>query len=303
MDHIAQIRTFNRDYTVRLGLLESSYLGSGQTLTQIRVLQEIYLAGQDGIAAREIAQQINADEGYLSRILKTVEQKGWLARKADAQDARRKLLFLTAKGRAVYEPLSTASAALIGDMTGHLSQDGRHQLCTALAAVQRLLDQAPREVRLRGLEAGDLGWITEAHGRIYAAEEGYDLRFEGLVARILADYIDDPHPCDAAFIAVDGYGQRLGSTFVVHEDDQTMRLRLVLLEPEARGLGLGARMLDEALAHAKACGYRKMILWTHKSLKAAGGLYQKAGFEMIEEKVGFSFGLDVVEQVWEKTLA
>lgn len=303
MNHIAHIRAFNRDYTVRLGLLDKSYLGSGQTLTQIRVLQEVFFAGNEGVSARDIALRINADEGYMSRILKGFETKGWLERKPDVLDARRKLLTLTETGQAVYEPLSAASAALIEDMTGHLEASGRKRLCEALTEVQRLLEDRPLNIRIRGLESGDLGWITEAHGRIYATEEGYDLTFEALVARILADFVVRPHRNDTAFIAVDEVERRMGSTFVVHEDEETMRLRLVLLEPEARGLGLGKRMLKLALDHAKAKGYRKMILWTHKSLQAAGHLYQKAGFEMIEEMPSQSFGLEVVEQVWEKTLA
>jgi DNA-binding MarR family transcriptional regulator/GNAT superfamily N-acetyltransferase len=303
MDHIAQIRAFNRDYTVRLGLLESSYLGSGLTLTQVRVLQEISFAGDAGVSAREIALRIGADEGYLSRILAGFAKQGWVDRQADKTDARRKLLSLTQAGKDKFAPLDAASKGLIADMTSHLDASAQDRLARALSEAHDLLDaDFNRSVHIRGLQSGDIGWVTEAHGRHYAEAEGFDLRFEALVARILADFVDDRHPHKRAFIAVDERGRRIGSTFVVRENEEAARLRLVILEPEARGKGLGQRLLECALDHARACGYRKMVLWTLESSHAACALYAKAGFELISSKPSNDFGRPVVDQVWEKSL-
>ncbi|MGH1446318.1 MAG: bifunctional helix-turn-helix transcriptional regulator/GNAT family N-acetyltransferase [Cognatishimia sp.] len=303
MDYITQIRQFNRDYTVKLGLLDSSYLGSGLTLTQARVLQEIAITGENGASARDIALRIGTDEGYLSRILSKFVKQGWVSRQPDGADARRKVLTMTKVGQAVYAPLDAASRELTRDLTAHLSEPAQDALCAWLSQVQRLLTKPEHsDITVRGLQAGDLGWITEAHGRLYAQDEGYDLRFEALVARILADYVDVPHAQNRAFIAVDTNGQRLGCTFVVHDDDDTMRLRLVLLEPVARGRGLGKRLLAMALEHAKANNYKKMVLWTHESHQAAIALYKKAGFSLVSSEAAEAFGKQVVDQVWEKSL-
>lgn len=303
MDYITQIRRFNRDYTVKLGLLDSSYLGSGLTLTQVRVLQEIAITGENGASARDIALRIGTDEGYLSRILSKFVKQGWVTRQPDRADARRKVLTMTKDGQAVYAPLDAASRELTRDLMAHLSEPAQDALCASLSQVQGLLTKPEHgDITVRDLLAGDLGWITEAHGRLYAQDEGYDLRFEALVARILADYVDVPQPHNRAFIAVDANGQRLGCTFVVHDDDDTMRLRLVLLEPVARGRGLGKRLLAMALEHAVASNYKKMVLWTHESHQAAIALYKKAGFSLVSSEAAEAFGKQVVDQVWEKSL-
>ncbi len=303
MSHIETIRAFNRDYTSRLGLLESSYLGSGLTLTQVRVLQEISFAGEGGALAREIAQQIGADEGYMSRIISGFLRKGWLRREADPTDARRKRLWLTEAGQAAFSPIDTASRTLLNTMLAPLPQDGRNELCRALCRVQSLLGDAPSSgVTLRDLESGDLGWVIEAHGRLYARDEGYNLDFEALVAQIVAEFVLKPHADNRAFIAIDSQGHRLGSTFVVHEAPGVARLRLVLLEPEARGLGLGRQLLEAAMDHARARGCQKMVLWTHESHRAACALYEKAGFVLTASTPGQDFGVDVVDQTWEIAL-
>ncbi|PTQ71307.1 bifunctional helix-turn-helix transcriptional regulator/GNAT family N-acetyltransferase [Celeribacter persicus] len=302
MDHVSALRAFNRDYTVKLGLLDRSYLDSGLTLSQVRVLQEVGFAGEEGALARDIALRIGADEGYLSRILSGFVAKGWVCRAADPEDGRRKRLWLIVAGQTAFAPLEAASRASMEALLAPVTEAGRDRICAALSEVQTRLNATPTEITVRGLESGDLGWVVEAHGRLYARDEGYNLEFEGLVAGILADFIAHPKPMDRAFIAVDALGQRLGCTFVVEDVPGIARLRLVLLEPQARGQGLGRRLLDMALDHARAQGCHKMVLWTHESHRAACEMYAKAGFTLVSSEPAQAFGTQVVDQVWEKEL-
>lgn len=302
MDHVSALRAFNRDYTVKLGLLERSYLGSGFTLTQARVLQEIGFGGEAGASARDIASRIGADEGYLSRIIAGFEAKGLVHRAPDPQDARRKRLWLTAAGQAAYAPLDAASKAMLEELLAPVPEAGRDRICAALSEVQDLFAPPSDEIAIRGLEPGDLGWVLEAHGRLYARDEGYNQEFEGVVAQILADFIAKPSLMDRAFLAVDAHGQRLGCTFVVEDGPGVARLRLVLLEPQARGRGLGKVLLNRALDHARASGCHKMVLWTHESHRAACAMYEKAGFALVSSERAQAFGTEVVDQIWEKNL-
>ncbi len=303
MDHIAKIRDFNRDYTVKLGLLDQSYLGSGLTLTQARVLQEVALAGAEGGSAREISERLGVDAGYLSRLFAGFTKKGWVQTRIDEADARRKLLTLTDDGRAAFAPLDSASRSMIESMTSHLPKPEVTELCQSLERVKQLLGPpSTAPIQFRDLETGDLGWITEAHGRLYAQDEGFDLSFEALVAGLLSDYVTKKHENSRAFIATTPDGARLGCTFVVHEADDIARLRMVLLEPQARGLGLGRRLLEMALSHAKSKGYAKMVLATHESHRAACAMYAKAGFFLVSSEPSQAFSQEVVVQVWEKSL-
>ncbi|SFI50214.1 bifunctional helix-turn-helix transcriptional regulator/GNAT family N-acetyltransferase [Celeribacter neptunius] len=302
MDHVSHLRAFNRDYTVKLGLLDRSYLGSGLSLTQVRVLQEIALAGEDGTSARDIASRIGTDEGYLSRIIAGFEARGWVRRQQDPQDARRKRLWPTQAGRAAFAPLEAASKAMMEQLLSPVTEAGRDRICAALTEVQSLFAPPAGEITIRGPESGDLGWVLEAHARLYARDEGYNQEFEAVVAQILAEFARSTKALDRAFIAVDSHGQRLGSTFVVEESPGVARLRLVLLEPQARGRGLGKRLLDMALEHARASGCHEMVLWTHESHVAACAMYARAGFSLVSSQPAEAFGAKVVDQIWQKNL-
>lgn len=300
MDSIDRIRAFNRFYTQRLGLLERSYLESGLTLAEVRVLYELAEGGQS--TARALAQAFGLDEGYLSRILKRFRTRGWIARRPDPDDARQALLSLTPEGLAAFRPLAAHSRADVGAMLAGLDPAGQEALCAAMERAQALLDRGTGEIELRDLGPGDAGWVASRHGAIYAAEEGYDIRFEGLVAGILARYIETRNPdCERAWIAWRD-GERLGCIFCVKVDSETAKLRLFLVEPGARGLGLGKRLLRECMDYARASGYRRMVLWTHASHRAACALYARAGWRMVAEEPVEAFGQQVIDQTWETAL-
>lgn len=300
MDRIDRIRAFNRFYTGRLGLLEKSYLDSGLTLSEVRVLYE--LAAGELCTARALAQALQLDEGYLSRLLKRFAARGWLARRPDPADARQSLLALTPAGTAAFQPLAQRSRSDVGAMLAGLDAAAQEDLAGALERAQRLLAEGPGEIVLRDLEPGDPGWVIGRHGALYAREEGYDLSFEALVAEILAGYLTRHDPaCERAWIA-ERDGRRLGCIFCVKVDAETAKLRLFLVEPEARGLGLGKRLLRACMAYAKAKGYRRMVLWTHESHRAACALYAAHGWRMVEQTPTEAFGQKVVDQTWEIAL-
>jgi DNA-binding MarR family transcriptional regulator/RimJ/RimL family protein N-acetyltransferase len=298
MDPIDRLRAFNRFYTRRLGLLDRSYLGSGLTLTAVRGLYE--LAHPPGQTARGLATGLGLDEGYLSRLLKRFGQKGWLARRPDPADARARTLALTEAGLRAFQPLEARSRAEVGAMIAGLPAGGQEALAAAAEAMQAALD--PGEPVLRDLRPGDAGWLIGQHGALYASDEGYDVTFEALVAEILAAFLRGHDPArERGWIAEAG-GRRLGSIFCVRLSDEVAKLRLFLLVPEARGRGLGQRLLDTCTDFARAAGYRNMTLWTHESHRAACALYAKNGWQKLSEVPTHSFGQDVVEQEWERGL-
>lgn len=300
MDPIDRIRAFNRFYTGRLGLLDKSYLASGLTLSEVRVLYELDAGEFD--TARALAQALGLDEGYLSRLLKRFAGRGWLARSPDPADGRQSRLALTAAGCAAFRPLAERSRADLGAMIAGLDAAGRAALVAAMERARRLMVSGPGEIALRDLGPGDAGWIVSRHGALYAADEGYDMSFEALVAEILASYIRDRDPArERAWIA-ERDGDRLGCIFCVKADEATAKLRLFLVEPEARGTGLGKRLLRECMDYARAQGYRRMVLWTHASHRTACALYAAAGWRLVAETPARAFGQDVVDQTWEVRL-
>lgn len=310
MDDIDRIRAFNRFYTRRLGLLGRSYLDSGLGVTEARLLYDLDIP--DGahdpihsIRARDLARSLGLDEAYVSRRLKTFEARGLIRRPASAGDGRQRDLSLTPQGQALVARLKAQSRAAIRALLEPLPPEARRDLAQSLDRAQRLLETDPGPVDLRALAPGDGGWIVGRHGALYAADEGFDASFEALVAEIVAGFLRHNDPArERGWIAWRD-GVRLGSIFCVAEgpaEPETARLRLFLLEPGARGSGLAQRMLDTCLDFARGAGYRRMRLWTHESHRAAGRLYARNGFALCDRHPAHSFGVDVVEQSWERAL-
>ena len=299
---IAAVRAFNRYYTQRIGMLDEGLHGSPFSLTQVRVLYEI--AQRERPVASDLVAALALDAGYLSRLLGGLERQGLIARTPSAADARRRELALTRKGAATFDALVASANRDAGALFDALGEDEQCRLVEALATVRRGFGDrdAGTPVVLREPRPGDLGWVVERHGALYAREYGYSGAFEALVARIAADFLDGHDPaCERGFIA-ERDGARLGSAFVVKKSRQVAKLRLLLVEPAARGLGLGRRLVDECLAFARAAGYKRMVLWTNGQLDAARHIYERAGFACTGREAGRSFGQDVVDETWERAL-
>ena len=300
--HVATVREFSRFYTRRLGTLDEGLLETPWSLTEARVVFELAQAPSTDMAA--LRTTLALDSGYLSRLLAKFDAAGLIARTASATDGRRQALSLTAAGKRLYRTLNERSNRQVGELLAPLPDPVREALVGAMRTVMRALDEraAPPAVVLRGLRPGDLGWVVQRHGEVYAREYGWTQSFEALVARIVADYLDQHQPGrENAWIAeVDG--QRAGCIFCVRKDDGTAQLRILLVEAWARGHGLGARLVDECVRFARDSGYRKLVLWTNDILVAARRIYTAAGFELVGEERHHSFGKDLVGQFWELRL-
>lgn len=294
---VATVRAFNRFYTNLIGVLHASYLDSGYSVSEARVLYEI--AQADVTDAGSLRRTLDLDAGYLSRILGRLEGDGVVSRERSAQDGRRQDLRLTARGRAVFATLDQRSQQDLQCRLEVLDEPDQGRLVEAMATILALLAdrRRPSIVVLRAPRPGDLGWVVERHGRVYAGEYGWDAAFEALVARIVADYAAQHDPqCEAAWIAeVDG--EPAGSVLCVRRDERTAQLRLLLVEPRARGLGVGTRLVEECIRFARAAGYKELRLWTNDVLTGARRIYDRAGFREIESERHHSFGHDLVGQV------
>ncbi len=301
---VAAVRAFGRFYTRQIGLLEEGLHRSAFSLTEARVLYE--LAHRDRLTASVLGQDLGLDAGYLSRLLKRFEDQGLLSRRTAAGDGRRQILALTPEGQAAFAPLDAASRAEVGALLARLSAADRAALVGALARVRRLLGDpsegppAEAETVLRDLKPGDLGWITHRQGVLYATEYGFDLTFEALVAEILAGFVRDFDPVRAgAWIAERGGGQGiLGSVFLAPASETVGKLRLLYVEPSARGQGLGRRLTASCIEGARARGYRQLTLWTNDVLGAARRIYAEAGFRLVDSAPHRSFGQDLVGETW-----
>jgi DNA-binding MarR family transcriptional regulator/GNAT superfamily N-acetyltransferase len=297
------VRAFNRFYTQRTGILDP-YLGSDLSLTEVRVLYE--LAHRDQPAPSELARDLSLDPGYLSRILRRFEGKGWVLRAPSPADARQSLLKLTPAGRAAFEPLQRKSLEQAQALLASLPAMQRPRLIEAMGTVQRLLDAAPstmaRTMLLRDPAPGDLGWVVQMHGEIYAREYGFSNAFEALVAEIAAKYLREFDPAWEKGWIAELDGERVGSVFVVRKSPTVAQLRLLILSPAARGLGLGGRLVDECIAFARARGYRKLVLWTNGHLEAARAIYAGRGFQLVTSEPLRAHGQDLVSETWELPL-
>jgi DNA-binding MarR family transcriptional regulator/GNAT superfamily N-acetyltransferase len=300
-DIIERARRFNRFYTGAIGMLGEGYLGSGFTLAEARVIYEV--ASRDAPIASEIGAALGMDAGYLSRIVKRLEAQGLLIRAKAADDRRQSRLSLTPKGQGAYGGLDDGARRSMGDLIQHLGPGERQRLSGAMAQIEGLLTPSePGEVTLRALRPGDLGWVVERHAVLYGVEQGWNQGFEALTARLVAELGRPKDPARERGWIAERDGQRLGCVFVAKEDEQTARIRLLLVEPAARGLGLGRRLARTCLAYAREAGYRDMVLWTHAQLTAARKIYADLGFTKTQEWRHADFGPVVVSETWKLTL-
>jgi DNA-binding MarR family transcriptional regulator/ribosomal protein S18 acetylase RimI-like enzyme len=295
------IRRFNRVYTRRIGLLNRGLLESEFSLVEARILYE--LAHRQSATAADLADFLALDPGYLSRLLASLGKRGLVNRKPSTKDRRAAILELTPAGREAFAELDQRSKAEVGEMLRPLSDAGRRQLVGAMATVERLLDGKNAAVRIRTHEPGDLGWIVERHGAIYARDYGFDSGFEALVAEIAAKFLKEYDPARERCWIAEMDGRRVGSVMLVRHSHEIAKLRLLLVEAEARGMGLGRQLVETCLEFARATGYREITLWTNSILDEARGLYESLGFTLVKEKPHHSFGRDLVGQDWTLRLA
>jgi DNA-binding MarR family transcriptional regulator/GNAT superfamily N-acetyltransferase len=301
-DAVPRVRAFTRYYTGAVGALQEGLLRSPYSLTEARVLFE--LGRRESMDAIALRRMLDIDAGYLSRMLARFEADKLLTRERSEIDGRRQVIRLTAQGRAAYTELDDASASEIAQLLDPLTAEDRRELVQAMDTIERILTERPRPqtVVLRPPRAGDLGWVVELHGRLYADEYGWDATFEALVARIVADFAERRDPVREAGWIAEVDGERVGCVICVRDDDETARLRILLVDPAARGLGVGGRLVEECLRFAKQAGYRRMTLWTNDVLAAARRIYERAGFELEEQSEHRSFGKDLVGQTWSRDL-
>ncbi|HTD69642.1 MAG TPA: helix-turn-helix domain-containing GNAT family N-acetyltransferase [Gemmatimonadales bacterium] len=298
-------RRFNRFYTRQIGVLHEGAYKSPFSLTEVRVLYE--LAHRDQPTATALGRDLGLDAGYLSRILRGFERRGLVLKTRSPADGRQSHLSLTAQGRKVFAPLNARSHDEVAAMLGALSAAAQARVVGAMQTIERLLgDRAeslpPASCVLRPPLPGDLGWVVHRHGAVYAQEYGYNEQFEALVAEIVARFVQRyDAKRERCWIAEQG-GEPVGSVFLVERSKTVAQLRLLLVEPMARGSGLGTRLVDECARFARRAGYRKITLWTQSELRAARRLYQAAGFHVVRKERNHSFGKDLVSETWELEL-
>lgn len=298
------VRSFNRFYTRQIGVLDEGLLASPYSLTQARVLFE--LGTRTTVTAREIGELLGLDAGYLSRIVQGFLSHGLITRQPSKEDGRQWLLSLTDAGRKAMRELDRASHQLTASHLSQLSEPARHRLLASMQEVQRLLspnrERGKLVIRTHGI--GDIGWAIERHGQLYAEEFGWNEEFEALVASLFAQFASRHDPATERMWVAEVDGERAGCVFVVRnaEDPGAAQLRCLLVDPKARGLGVGRRLVDECIAFATAAGYTRMLLWTNDILVSARRIYQAAGFALVSEEPHYSFGHDLVGQVWERGL-
>jgi DNA-binding MarR family transcriptional regulator/GNAT superfamily N-acetyltransferase len=304
---IQAVRRFNRFYTARIGALREGLAKSPFSLTEARVVYE--LAQRDRTTATELVEELGLDAGYLSRILRGFEQRGLIERTPSESDGRRSLLSLTDEGRAAFAELDAGSRREVEAMLAALPADEQRRLVGSMETVETLLGGRVGEAGrvpylLRPPQPGDMGWVVHRHGVLYAREYGWDEHFEALVARIVADFVRDFDPKRERCWIAERDGEMVGSVFLVRHPDEegVAKLRLLLVEPSARGLGIGERLVRECIRFARQAGYRRITLWTNSVLHAARRIYERAGFRLVHEEPHHSFGHDLVAQTWELEL-
>jgi DNA-binding MarR family transcriptional regulator/GNAT superfamily N-acetyltransferase len=302
-DQISAVRAFNRFYTRKLGVLDQQLLKSPFSLSEARVLYE--LANRDNVAAKEIGIELGLDPGYLSRIIQNFDETGLITRKPLPSDRRQYRLSLTAKGRQAFAKVDRSSHDDVADMLATLPRGDSRRLIEAMAVIERLLGDpriSPAPAILRGHRPGDMGWVVQSHGSLYASEYGFDSSFEGLVAEIAAKFLASFDASRERCWIAEIEGAQVGSVFLVRHTDDVAKLRLLLVDPAGRGQGLGRRLVAECLSFARQCGYRKITLWTQSILVAARKIYQDTGFVRVATEPHRSFGQSLIGETWELKL-
>ena len=300
---VEAIRGFNRFYTRRIGVLHEGLLESPYSLAEVRVLYE--LAHRPGVTARDLARDLELDAGYLSRILRSFVRRGYVRRETSQTDGRQRPLSLTTSGKRAFAPLDRRSAKEVAAMLAPLSASAADRLTGAMRAIEHILtpSAAPSTAFvLRTHRPGDMGWVVQAHGEIYFREYGWDERFEALVARIAGEFVDKLDPARERCWIAERDGERVGSVFLVKKSATVAKLRLLIVDPKARGAGLGAKLVDECIRFARECGYKRMTLWTQQNLTAARRIYEAAGFELTAREEHAMFGVPLVGETWELAL-
>ncbi|SDX28332.1 DNA-binding transcriptional regulator, MarR family [Amycolatopsis xylanica] len=298
-ERVATVRAFNRLYTGVIGVLNEGPADAEYSLSEARVLFE--LAQRPTTRVPDLRKRLDLDAGYASRLLARLEARGLLTRERCDEDARRQVVKLTADGQAAFRLLNERTVEQIGGLLSRFSEFDQRKLLTAMGTISGLVGERPANpaLVLRQPRSGDLGWVIERHGAVYAREYGWNEGFEALVARIAADYVDGKGTARQAGWIAELDGERVGSVFCMPGPDvKTARLRLLLVEPHARGFGLGKRLVDECVAFARASGYSAMTLWTVDLLATARHLYQRAGFRLDTQERVHEFGHDLVGQTW-----
>jgi DNA-binding MarR family transcriptional regulator/GNAT superfamily N-acetyltransferase len=302
----AAVRRFNRFYTRQIGVLRKNYLDSPYSLGEMRVLYEI--AHHGARTATDIMRALDLDAGYLSRVLRNFEKRGLITRKTSAQDARRSELALTARGAKTFAPFERRSQQQAGAMLGKLKPAHQATLVGAMGTIETLLTgqtpqpaERPRPI-LRPPRPGDFGWIVSRHAELYAQEYGWGEPFEGLCAQIVADFANNYDATHERCWIAEMNGENVGTVMLVKDSEDVARIRLLLVDPKARGLHLGTRLVDECVRFARSAGYKKITLWTHSVLTAARHVYEKAGFTLTSSEPRHTWGKDVVAEYWDLEL-
>jgi DNA-binding MarR family transcriptional regulator/GNAT superfamily N-acetyltransferase len=300
---IDAVRRFNRFFTRKIGVLRDGLLHTPYSLTEARILFEI--ANREEATASDFSRELGLDPGYFSRILAGLERRGLVKKTPSEVDARQRILSLTPEGRDACYLLDTRSREEIAELLGELSKEEQRRLLEAMRTIESVLDKRLKFSEaffLRTHEPGDMGWVVHRHGELYFREYGWDERFEALVARIVAEFIDGYDPGGERCWIAEMEGERVGCVFCVRESDTVAKLRLLLVEPRARGLGLGGHLVEECTRFARSRGYKKLTLWTNSVLGTARHIYEEQGFRLVEEEEHHSFGKDLVGQNWELEL-
>jgi len=300
---VAAVREFNRFYTQQIGVLTEVYLESPFSLTEARVIYE--LAHAQATTAADLCKELGLNAGYLSRILRGFKKRGLIETQPSATDRRQRLLRLAAPGQRSFAVLNSHSQSQIEALLNRMRPEDRKRLVAAMQTLQRLLSPDRRSqpgYLLRLHQPGDMGWVVHRHGLLYTEEYGWDEHFEAFVADIVARFIRHFDPRRERCWIAEREGENVGSVFLVKKSRQVAKLRLLLVDPKARGMGIGARLVEECLRFARQAGYRKITLWTNSILVAARQIYRKAGFELMESAPHHSFGHDLISETWERPL-
>lgn len=301
--HVAAIRRFNRFYTKHIGVLREGHLESPFSLTEVRVLYE--LAHGDGPSASDLVKELSLDSGYVSRILRSLERRRLIEKARSDTDGRRTHLRLTESGREAFAALDVRADEEIDALMARIPPEDRRRVVDSMRTIERLMAPAPEPPRsfiIRTHQPGDIGWVVYRHGVLYAREYGWDERFEALVAQIVAEFVQNFDARRERCWIAEMDGERVGSVFLVKKTETIAKLRLLLVEPKARGLGLGHRLVDECIRFARQARYERMTLWTNSVLHAARRIYEQAGFELVNEEPHALFGPENMGQTWEVDL-